>query len=222
MKTQGFFFQPVDKRNRQAMVDFLSQHFRYDTMHSWNRSTSYAQCVKIHRLGIPNELLTTAYELLVVDVVQKRLTDLMRDWSKRSAYRWQAGFNGRAGGYVVLYQGGQKPSAYRSYCPECGQRHVKLVSPTSSCCGRCGADRVNYRTPPIEVFTQPSMGIDEDRDFDTWRVDDLRERVELVQSFDRLCDTLRHAYLAMCAKYEVIDKQIMVPHTVKVLVPRTA
>jgi len=40
------FFKPVDLRSQKAMVEFLSNHFRYNTMNSWNNSTSYANNIK--------------------------------------------------------------------------------------------------------------------------------------------------------------------------------
>lgn len=49
------FYKKVDIRKPKDMIDYLKNHFRYDTMNSWNRATSYANNVKIHRV-IPNEL----------------------------------------------------------------------------------------------------------------------------------------------------------------------
>lgn len=34
-------------RTRKAMIEFLQGHFRYDTMSSWNQSTSYANKIKV-------------------------------------------------------------------------------------------------------------------------------------------------------------------------------
>ena len=48
---QRRFFKRVDKRSRAEMTAYLAGHFRYDTMHSWNRSTSYACNMKLY---IPN------------------------------------------------------------------------------------------------------------------------------------------------------------------------
>ena len=39
---------------RKQMIDFLSDHFRYHTMNSWNNATSYARCVKLNRLSLMN------------------------------------------------------------------------------------------------------------------------------------------------------------------------
>ena len=58
------FYKDVDYANRESMLEFLNKHFRYYTMNSWNRSTSYANCVKLHALEIPEHLKDKAYEFL--------------------------------------------------------------------------------------------------------------------------------------------------------------
>ena len=64
---QHFQKAAVDRTDRQAMISFLAGHYRYDTMNSWNRATSYAHCVKIHALGLDREQTEKAFELLNVD-----------------------------------------------------------------------------------------------------------------------------------------------------------
>lgn len=64
MKT---FSKKVDLRSRKEMIDFLTNHFRYDTMNSWNCSTSYAANVKIYNLGLSRAELDKLYELIETD-----------------------------------------------------------------------------------------------------------------------------------------------------------
>lgn len=96
------FYAPVDLRCRQAMIDFLQGHLRYFTMNSWNGTKSFANNVKLHRLGLPSDVYDKAY-----DVLEER------DWHRqlgRRLYRFSlehSGYkvyqNGRSGGYLVLY-----------------------------------------------------------------------------------------------------------------------
>ena len=51
------FYQSVDLRSRSQMTDFLTKHFRYPTMNSWNNAVSYACNLKIHKLGLWTTLL---------------------------------------------------------------------------------------------------------------------------------------------------------------------
>ena len=43
------FSKRVDKRSRAEMTAYLSGHFRYNTMNSWNRSTTYACNMKLYK-----------------------------------------------------------------------------------------------------------------------------------------------------------------------------
>ena len=54
----------VDMRSREQMERYLADHFRYPTMNSWNNSTSYANNVKIHRLGLTAEQVRTIRKVL--------------------------------------------------------------------------------------------------------------------------------------------------------------
>ena len=45
------FYKSVDLRSRSHR--FLRSHERYNTMNSWNRTTSYSNNMKIHSLGFP-------------------------------------------------------------------------------------------------------------------------------------------------------------------------
>ena len=40
------FSKKVDLGSRKEMVEFLTSHFRYNAMNSWNNSTSYAHSVE--------------------------------------------------------------------------------------------------------------------------------------------------------------------------------
>ena len=61
------YSKKVDLRSRKEMIDFLTGHFRYNTMNSWNQSTSYAHNVKIHNLGFTREQEQKLYEMIETD-----------------------------------------------------------------------------------------------------------------------------------------------------------
>lgn len=56
-------------------------------------------------------------------------------------------------------------------------------------------------------------------DYDGWSLSELRERVELVQEFDKLCDTIVNEYIELCRNYRITEEEILVPKTIKVLEP---
>lgn len=211
----SFFSKQIDKRNRQAMIDFLSGHFRYDTTNSWNRETSYANLVKVHHLNLPPEIRSKAYDMVNLDEVNESLNDIIAQWDEDHNWKYQARFNGRSGGYLVLYQGGRRISDHKSYCTNCGQRNFQSATEENKTCGVCRKPtRVNHTF--YETYTN-GMGIDMDEDFQEWSMRRLRERVELVQSFDKLCDDLRDEFIHLCQNFCVVEKEIMVPKKIRVL-----
>jgi len=108
------FEKRVNTRSRKAMVEFLTGHFRYDTMNSCNDSTSYAHNMKIHNLPLSKEEKDRLYDLFDCEGVYDDINELMRDFDREHRYGWQVGFNGRNGGYLVLYQGGLRDG--QPYC----------------------------------------------------------------------------------------------------------
>lgn len=216
MKT---FFTKVDMRSREAMVGFLSNHFRYFTMNSWNRSTSYANCIKIHRLNLTPTQMEQAWGMLDCEEVFDALQEIIREWAAEHEWRWQVGFNGRSAGYLVLYQGGlDYKNAHTARCDRCAKRtwHKQDTSCTTDWCA--GTLRVLSKPIP-QIVTYPGRGLDESEDFEQWDMASLRDRVKLVQEFDRLCDDIAATFAGFCDRYKIVDEQIMVPKTVKVLQP---
>jgi len=206
----------VDKRSRKAMVDFLKGHFRYSTMNSWNRSTSYAAEVKLHTF-VPNELMNRAFDLLEMAEPYENIREIMNDWALEQDYSFQAGFNGRSGGYIVMYQGGKKPITYKSVCPYCG---IHTNYEVGHECMKCR--KVNLHKPYaiFEPFTYPGKSIDQGEDFrkDEWGMYELKERVTLVESFDAMVERCKKEFLSFCKEFKVEEQEVMVPTKVKVLV----
>jgi hypothetical protein len=221
-----YFEKPVDLRSRDAMASFLARHYRYHTMNSWNRSTSYAHCIKIGRLGLNSTQAKRAYEMLETD-----FWDAIRfpidDFTLEFAGRYTIGTNGRSGGYLVLYNSARELTGHQSYCRSCGQRNFKRVheadkdGTTGNRCGRCHAEgetgRVNYTVMPNRLNIYPCRSIDQGENFDGWSMDDLRNRVKLVRAFDRTCDGIRSAFIDLAENCEVVDEVVMVPQHRKVL-----
>jgi len=216
------YYKEVDKRYREAMTAFLKKHFKYNTMNSWNRSTSYANCIKLYNIDKPEDINSdTWWEMLGISEWQEKLSDLLEDFGRRYEWQWQAGINGRSGGYVVLYRGGIKPSGYKSYCTHCGQKNYQAVSESGiGICGRCEAKaRVNFKQTDMQVFTWPGKDVDMYEDFESCTLSELRERVELVQDLDRLCDDIAAEYFDICRNYRITEEEILVPKMIKVLEP---
>ena len=216
------FYKEVDKRYRYGMIAFLKKHFRYDTINSWNRSTSYANNIKLHNFDKPSEINEQIWwEMLEISEWQERLSDLLEDFGGMHNWLWQAGINGRSGGYIVLYKGGIKPSGYKSYCTHCGQKNYQeVLEGQTGICGRCEAKaRVNFKEIHMQVFTWPGKDTDMGEDFEDWTLSELRKRVELIQEFDKLADSIVNEYIELCQNNRITEEEILVPKTIKVLEP---
>ena len=87
------FKKEIDKNNREEMVAFLKNHYRYFTMRSWNRSTSYANNMKIYNLHLPFETKDKLYDMLEVDDVWFQLGILKEEFAKS----WDSAF------YSILF-----------------------------------------------------------------------------------------------------------------------
>ena len=213
------FIKEVDLRSRKSMTRFLTTHFRYDTMNSWNQSTSYANNVKVYNLGLTKEQEEKLYAMLETSEFYTYINEMLNEFAIEHNHLWQVGFNGRSSGYLVLYQGFTRLSGYKSVCQKCGQRNYKTVEETgNNRCGRCGAEaRVNYDVMPREVGCYPGRSTDMGEDFEDWELYQLRQRVKLVQEFDKLCDDILKMVVELLENYEVEEKIAMKPHNVKVL-----
>ncbi len=90
------------------------KRIRYYTMNSWNLSKSLAYNLKVYNV-IDQKLQSKVYDLLSVDeVYQDYINPLIYEFDRKYNYEWQAKFNGRSGGYLVLYRGGIKEG--RIFC----------------------------------------------------------------------------------------------------------
>lgn len=211
------FSKKVDLRSRSSMEGFLGGHFRYWTMNSWNRSSSYANCVKINSLQLSSVQVDRAWELLDCREVFDRLQSLLHDWAEEREWRWQAGFNGRSGGYLVLYQGRLDwEQARTAACDQCGRKTWHKQETPCGVSGCEGVLRVLDKPVP-RIVTYPGRGLDADEDFASWDVESLRERVRLVRDFDRLCDEVVKAFVHFCDHFRVVEEEVMTPQTIKVL-----
>ena len=87
-------------------------------------------------------------------------------------------------------------------------------------CGRCDSEaRVNFKQTHMQVFTWPGKNVDMHEDFDDWTLSEIRERFELVQNFDKLCDDIIAAYSHTCRHYRISEEEILLPKKIKVLEP---
>lgn len=185
------------------MIGFLMMHFRYNTMNSWNGSTSYANNMKVHRV-IPRELQDRVFELMDIHGFYDKINWLIEDWDENQSFRYQANFNGKSGGYLVIYNGYIENKTIFSFDnPINGQDYADGY-------GWMDIEEAKilgfYKKKIKRVGCYPGKSIDQDEDFSEWDMDSIKERVRLVQSFDRLCDDIVNLTIDM-AKNASIEEE---------------
>ena len=159
-----FYKTGVDICNTKSMWNYLKDHFMYYTMNSWNRSESIANNVKLYNLKLSGDW-TVAMRYLFDEadsgLLQMDIDNMIREFEEKNSY-YKVFFNGRSGGYLVL----------------CDSDNKSALPP-------CVTDYDTY-----EDFKEDVKG-----GWNGYRVSDfdreLRDAVEIVREFDRLCDNLR-------------------------------
>lgn len=176
------FYKSVNKNNNKDMFDFLKNHFRYYTLNYWNRLTSIGNNVKVYKLGLDYKIL----ELLEIDNYFT-INTMIEDWELEHK-DYSVGFNGRMGGYLVLYN---KENNRNS----------------------CVLDDY-FENDTYEDFKED---IKRDYGSLKEYHSRLVEQVELVQDFDKLCDDLLEECKYMLENCKIVEKERQTTITYKEL-----
>lgn len=196
---------------RKDMIDFLKNHSRYNTMNSWNNSTSYAHNVKIYNV-IPKEYKDVAYNIMEQGDVYEAINDILSEFRKEHNYEYQITFNGRSNGYLVLIHGGY---TMRKYFPDFSPNDPDEKRDYSDYYGKwyshkeakeMGTAYKEYKS----IYTTPGLNIDMNEDFLEWSNNELIDRVKLVKQFDRVCEQCLEIFINYCKNYKVVEKEILV------------
>lgn len=182
------FYKKVNKNNNKEMFNFLKNHFEYYTMNSWNITKSIANNVKVYNLDIKGD----CYKLLELLQLDDYFTinNLIKEWEWQHK-GYNVGFNGRSGGYLVLYNEGNSKHIFDNY------NDVFVL------------DSDNYEDFK-EYLHDNGISL-------ASYSNDLKRMVELVQDFDKLCDDLVAECQFILDNYVVEDEEVTVTQKVKVL-----
>ena len=153
-----FYVKGIDITNDKQMFNFLKDHYQYYTMNSWNVCKSIANNVKVHNLKLSGNCWNALTFLQDDDYFTVNM--MIEDWEAEHR-GYKVGFNGRSGGYLVLYNDDNN----RSVLPDDIDNCEDYEEYKRYCTEFYGAVKYNRR--------------------------DLVKMVKLVQDFDKLCDQLR-------------------------------
>lgn len=151
---------------RAKMIEYLLKHFRYFTMNSWNRVTSFANNVKLYYIGLEDEGvdLDKAFDFLYSENPEYTIeVDMLINDFTRNNPHISVGFNGRSGGYIVMYMCERTSDGYKTF-------------PGRGYCNCNSADDLH------EYLKEASD-------------DEVKSLFEDVKSFDTLCDEIRDTFI---------------------------
>ena len=106
MKTKLFQKAGVDICSPKSMFEFINNHFTYYTLNSWNGLQSIANNMKLYNLGLEGDwtaVLDYLYDEEDIGCIGFQIRGLVEEWeAKHPGY--SLGWNGRSGGYLVIYK----------------------------------------------------------------------------------------------------------------------
>jgi hypothetical protein len=153
-----FYVKGIDITNDKQMFNFLKDHYQYYTMNSWNGLMSIANNVKVYKLNLSGNCYNALTFLQDDDYFVVNM--MIEDWEAEHR-GYKVGFNGRSGGYLVLYNADNN----RTVLPDEVDYNDTYEGYKEMCREYFGSVKAaRYK---------------------------LVEMVKLVQDFDRLCDQLR-------------------------------
>lgn len=161
-----FYKKNVDICSTKSMWNFLKDHFTYYTHNTWNGRESIANNVKLYKLNLDGDW-TVILKYLTDSGDCGCLQDLIEGeimaFNEEHYPNYTACFNGRSNGYLVLYDTENRESVL----PDCVTAYSTYEDFKEDVKAYWNCYKVS--------------------DFN----DELRDAVELVRDFDRLCDRLR-------------------------------
>ena len=80
------------------------KRIEYYTANSWNRMTAPAYNLKIHKVVADSDIRGKLYDMIGLDGFYDEINHLIESFAEENP-GYSVGFNGRSGGYLVLYRG---------------------------------------------------------------------------------------------------------------------
>lgn len=166
-----FYKTGLDITKAKQCFEFLARHSTYYTMSSWNAFKSIANNVKIYGLGLEGDAWNALTLLENEDYFT--VNEMIRDWELEHE-GYAVGFNGKSGGWLVLYNKGNYLNVlpdeltgdyeyFKEYCKDhCGsvesymstlREYVRLVQDFDRLCDQI-REYVNElsKRDPVEVI----------------------------------------------------------------------
>ena len=154
-----FYKAKLDLRSIKKKFEYLKYHYVSYTLNSWNDLKSIAHNVKLYNLGLDGDWQNALSHLY--DNEWCKVNNMIYEWESKHA-GYQVGFNGRSGGYLVLYTKKHNGNILPKYLTN-------------------NDNYEDFKEWVLNYYSEKLSGIKNDLNF----------YVNLVRDFDKLCDKLR-------------------------------
>ncbi len=185
------------------------KRIRYYSMNSWNNSTAPAYNLKIYNV-IDNHLQDKVYELLECNDFYTTINNLISDFNMEHDYQWQAAFNGRSGGYLVLYQGETTRETYteKDFTQDNGYNGRVYISDHIGWMDINEAEEAGILNRSIitNVSVYPGR-----------QIEDNEVPANILKSFKQLAIDIIKTTEYLAENYEIVEEEIESTETIKVL-----
>ena len=186
----------------------LVQHENYDTMSSWNNSKSYSRNVKVNRLNIPRNLIDVAYEICQTDYVHDDLRFIIEEFEERMNGNYTIGFNGRSGGYVVLYERCRE-SIQKPYITRCDKCYKPTWYEDGHKCMVCKDGTLRkYDAPKFKLVTRTTGLVKDEDDLKAMDDEELLDWVDLIMEFNYTVNCMESQFIYCCQQHLENSKEL--------------
>jgi len=184
------------------------KRIRYYGMNSWNLSKSPAYNLKIYNV-IDKKYQEKVYQLMDCEDFYSEINFLISEFDERHNYSWQAGFNGRSSGYLVLYKGGRETKTITKDLFKTDHPSGVYISDRIKWCNLERAKKLNIlgKTITTRIFTQPGLNIEDE---------EVPE--EILKDFDKLAQDIVATTEDLAKNCKIEEEEYQVTKKRKILV----
>ena len=179
-------------------------------MSSNNLSTSWANRVKMWDV-IPRDLHDKFLDLINTVEYWVNIDGILYDYGESNNWQWQAGFNGKSGGYIVMYRGHANKKRIFTF----EERKDMDYADGYGWKTKEEAEELGLLNKEITRISMSTATVD--GDFEDYDIGSLREAVARVQKFDKMCDEVVAKTLTILKESDVVDEKYTIVKTRKVL-----
>ena len=197
-KCEKYYYKGLTERTIEQKYQYIKTHFQYDIMNSWNKLKSFANNVKIYKMGLTNEQQNKFFELMQIDsdFLYYESICIIEEFEKLT--NTQVYFNGRSGGYMVIVPDFNICKRNEHLLNYYNLENIKYCD--------------NYKEFKIEQSINSYFSYK-----DSYK-GDIDNVYYILKAFDKLCDILRNELIYILDNYTIEEHEETYTKAVKEII----